>query len=134
MGEADERSLYQEIGGAAGVEDVVAGLYQRTMADETLAPFFADRAIEVIVAHQRELIAGALGGPAAYAGRSLRDAHAGMAIEPEHVHALTTHLVDALSACGVAPSATDRVAAVITRLWYAKQWPREATDDPPAPS
>jgi len=134
VGEADELSLYEEIGGAAGVEDVVAGLYQRTMADETLAPFFADRSMDVIVAHQHELIAGALGGPSAYAGRSLRDAHAGMAIEPAHFHALTVHLVDALSACGVAPSATDRVTAVITRLWYAQQWPHEADDGPPAPS
>jgi hemoglobin len=131
VGEA-ELSLYEEIGGAAGVEDVVAGLYQRTMADDVLAPFFAGRSVDVIVAHQRELIAGALGGPSAYAGRSLRDAHAGMAIEPEHFHALTTHLVDALSACGVAPSATDRVTAVITRLWYAQQWPDGADDGSPA--
>jgi hemoglobin len=122
----DEPSLYLEIGGAAGVEDIVAGLYALTMADPDLAPFFADSSLPTIVAHQHELIAGALGGPSAYTGRSLREAHAGMAIEPVHFRALTTHLVEAMEACGVAPTVTDRVTAVITRLWYAQQWPHEA--------
>ena len=123
MADDDEPMLYDAIGGAEGVEDIVAGLYRRTMADERLAPFFAQRSVPSIVAHQHELLAGALGGPSSYTGRTLRDAHAGLAIEPGDFDALAGHLVAAMEDCGLAPSTNARVAAVITRLWYAQAWP-----------
>lgn len=134
MAHPDEPLLYDEIGGADGIEDIVAGLYQRTMADAQLAPFFAGSSMEAIVAHQHELIAGALGGPSNYAGRSLRDAHAGMAIEPAHVRALTAHLVAAMEASGVAPRATNRLAAVIARLWQSQQWANDAPSGSTSPA
>ena len=51
----------------------VDGLYERILADETLAPYFAGLGIEQLKAHQRAFIAAALGGPAL--PRALDDRH-----------------------------------------------------------
>ena len=129
MADDDEPMLYDAVGGAEGVEDIVAGLYRRTMADDRLAPYFAQSSIPSIVAHQHDLLAGALGGPSAYTGRTLRDAHAGLTIEAGDFEALAGHLVAAMEDCGLAPSINARVAAVITRLWYAQAWADAEDDD-----
>jgi len=57
-----------------------------------------------------------------------------MAIEPAHVRALTAHLVAAMEASGVAPRATNRLAAVIARLWQAQQWANDAPSGSTSPA
>lgn len=130
MAQDDEPTLHELVGGADGVERVVAGLYRRVLADLELAPFFANSDIDALMRHQRELIAEALGGPSAYTGRSLREAHAGLDITLDHFRSLMSHLGEAMTECGVAPAVIARVSSVLTGRWYA-QW----TDppDPPVP-
>jgi hemoglobin len=68
-------ALYDDIGGAPVVRAALNAFYARVLADETLGPFFLGVDIERLKTIQEGFLATALGGPNAYAGRSLRDAH-----------------------------------------------------------
>jgi hemoglobin len=68
-------ALYDEIGGAPAVRAALDAFYPRVLADATLGPFFLGVDIERLKTSQEGFFARALGGPDAYTGRSLQDAH-----------------------------------------------------------
>jgi hemoglobin len=68
-------ALYDEIGGAPTVRAALDAFYPRVLADTTLSPFFLGVDIERLKKSQEGFFAMAMGGPNAYAGRSLHDAH-----------------------------------------------------------
>lgn len=88
-----EQSLYDRLGGEAGVERLVGKFYERVLEDEELAPFFAHVPMERLKAMQKEFFSEALGGPLFYTGRSLRQVHAGRGITKEHLRRFTHHLL-----------------------------------------
>lgn len=122
MSDAVEPSLYERLGRREGIADVVADLYERILGDDDLAPFFRSVDVAVVQRHQLDLVTEATGGPAVFAGRSLRDAHAGLHIEQRHVDLVIGHLSASLAAGGVAPTDVDTVLAVVQRLWVAQFW------------
>jgi hemoglobin len=69
-------ALYDDIGGARVVRAALDAFYPRVLADATLSAFFLGVDIERLKKTQEAFFATALGGSDAYAGRSLRDAHA----------------------------------------------------------
>lgn len=69
-------ALYDDIGGAPTVRAALDAFYPRVLADPTLSPFFLGVDVERLKKIQEGFFATALGGPNAYTGRSLRDAHA----------------------------------------------------------
>ena len=68
-------ALYDDIGGAPAVRAALDAFYPRALADPTLSPYFLGVDIERLKKAQEGFFAMALGGPNAYAGRSLHDAH-----------------------------------------------------------
>src|SRR3954468_10006848 len=94
-------ALYDELGGSAAVSAAVDLFYDRVLADPMLAPYFEGIAVPKLKGHQRAFITAALGGPHAYAGRSMADAHAGLAITPSAFGAVVSHLADSLAELGV---------------------------------
>ena len=68
-------ALYDDIGGAPAVRAALDAFYPRVLADATLSPFFLGVDIEQLKKAQEGFFAMALGGPNAYRGRSLHDAH-----------------------------------------------------------
>jgi hemoglobin len=93
-----EPSLYERIGGEAAIEALVGEFYQRVLADEMLAPFFAGVSLEKLLTMQKEFFSEALGGPLVYSGRSMREVHAGRGINKRHLRRFTGHLLDVLKA------------------------------------
>lgn len=69
-------ALYDDIGGAPAVRAALDAFYPRVLADATLSPFFVGVDIERLKKTQEGFFAMALGGPNAYTGRSLANAHA----------------------------------------------------------
>jgi hemoglobin len=67
--------LYDDIGGAPAVRAALDAFYPRVLADETLSAFFLGVDIERLKTTQEAFFAMALGGPNAYTGRTLHDAH-----------------------------------------------------------
>ena len=68
-------ALYDDVGGARAVRAALDAFYPRVLADATLSPFFLGVDIERLKKTQEGFFAMALGGPNAYTGRSLHDAH-----------------------------------------------------------
>ena len=106
-------SLYERSGGAPAVAAVVDRFYEAILADPLLAPFFGGVDVDRLRAHQRAFVTAALGGPASYGGRRLRDAHADHDIGDDDFDRVLGHLTTALDDCGVAP---DAVVAVMARI------------------
>jgi hemoglobin len=77
-------SLYEQIGGEAGLRAVLRTLYDRLFDDMMVGFFFAGRDKEKLIEHQLWFTARFLGGPSLYEGRSLPDAHAPFPILSAH--------------------------------------------------
>jgi len=92
----ESRTLFDKIGGEAGIERLVGEFYERVLADEVLAPFFEGVPIERLQAMQKEFFSEALGGPLFYSGRSLRQVHDGRGITKEHLRRFVGHLMATL--------------------------------------
>lgn len=109
-------SDYDRIGGATAVRAVVDRFYELILEDARLVAYFTDTDLPRLKRHQVLLISQVLGGPAAYDGQDLRQAHAGMAITPEHFGLVVDHLVQALQEAGVEAEVIARVGAVLAQV------------------
>ena len=123
MSEGGSATLFERLGGEAGVSVVVEDLYSRILDDPELASFFEGVAVDQVKRHQRELVVTAVGGPTSYSGRTIREAHAGYVIEPRHVDRLYLHLSAALATGGVSATDAAVVDGLVKRLWHAQFWP-----------
>lgn len=111
------RSLYDEIGGASAVDAVVDALYERLIADPDLMAYFDGRDMARLKAHQRALVAVALGGTAEeYGGRMMQPAHAGLAITNEAFDKVLDHLLPVLTGAGVPPATSAKILAILQPL------------------
>lgn len=108
-----ESTLYERIGGEAGIKELILAFYVKVLADPELGPFFRDSSIEKLHSMQREFFAMALGGPVRYTGRSLAHVHHGRGITMSHFARFTGHLVETLRDIGVGREDTDAVIARI---------------------
>ncbi len=68
-------SLYQQLGGEAGVQTFVGALYFNLLNDEHLSRFFADVDVARVMHHQEVLLAELLGGEDTSSGLVLAEAH-----------------------------------------------------------
>jgi hemoglobin len=91
---------YERVGGKPAIEEVVERFYARVLADDDLIPYFADADVPSIKRHQVLLLSQVLGGPKAYDGRDLGEAHRGLGISSEHYDRVVAHLVAVLVELG----------------------------------
>ena len=109
-------SIYAAIGGAPAVSAAVDDFYRRVLADPELAGHFTGVDVDRVKAHQRMFIAAALGGPAAYRRRAMREAHAGLRIRSTDFDRVVDHLVATLTALGVPGPTIAMIADVLLPL------------------
>ncbi|MFI6633757.1 group 1 truncated hemoglobin [Nonomuraea fuscirosea] len=109
-------SIFDQIGGASAVSAVVDEFYQRVVADPALAGYFTGTDLDKLKAHQRSFVAAALGGPQEYRGRTMGEAHAGLAITAEAFDTVVGHLAGALTHCGVPPETITTIAGALAPL------------------
>ena len=108
-----QSSLYDQVGGSAGVDRLVGRFYEQIFADPGLRPFFDEVDRDTLIRMQREFFGAALGGPVAYSGTSLHEAHAGRGIEPRHLARFTEHLLTTLRESGLSDDAAEGIVARI---------------------
>jgi hemoglobin len=85
--------MYQTIGGDAGLEAVVDTFYNRLWSDPDLRHYFDDIDKDALKKHQRMFLTYVLGGgPDAYDGRPLPEAHRGLNITDEAFTSVAGHL------------------------------------------
>lgn len=109
-------TIFDAIGGADAVTAAVDQFYDRVFADPDLVDYFTGVDVKRLKAHQRSFIAAAIGGSEIYKGRSMKEAHAGLNVQPEHFDKVVTHLVDTLSSLGVPDDVIAQIGAKLAPL------------------
>jgi len=108
-----QASLYDRIGGAEAIKNMVATFYSKVIADPALRPFFDHVALNKLRHMQVEFFSAALGGPIRYTGRPVIHAHHGLNITRLHFQAFVEHLLDTLARY---PLSEDDRYAIISRV------------------
>ncbi|MGL6234449.1 MAG: group I truncated hemoglobin [Segniliparus sp.] len=106
-------TVYEQIGGAEALEEIVELFYQKVLADESLAGFFTGMDMGRLKGRQVEFFATVLGGPRPYAGTSLRQVHQGRGILAHHFSAAAGHLALALVESGMTGEAVDEIIGAV---------------------
>jgi hemoglobin len=109
-------SIYEAIGGTDAVSLAVDAFYDRVLADPLLLPLFTNTAIPRLKSHQKAFFTWVLGGPNAYQGRPIKDAHAGMGITTEQFTHVAGHLADTLISLNVPQVTVDQVIGKVATL------------------
>jgi len=121
---ATSPTLFDRIGGAAAIAEIVTELYERTRTDPELGPYFHTTDIEVQRRKLTEIIDDALGGPEAPWLLGLEDAHRNRGVSHRHFSLLAAHLIDILTEREVDPGEAD-----VVMNWVAQG--RDAVVDDP---
>lgn len=108
--------IYEQLGGTDGVRTAVTVMYNRIVVDPELAPWFDGIDTERLKSHQRAFLAAAFGGPQVFTGRTVGDAHHGMAITDAAFDRVVSSLMTALADLGVAGEAVVAVGARLEDL------------------
>ena len=90
-------SLYDRLGGGAAVSAVVDNFVARCAGDSRINPKFARTDVPRLKSMLVDQVTEASGGPATYAGRSMRDTHRGMGVTAAEFDALVEDLVATLN-------------------------------------
>ncbi len=91
-----QRSLYQRLGGMEAITAVVEDFVGNVARDKRINRFFAKTDIPRLKRQLVSQICAGSGGPCAYRGRSMKDAHRGLGIRNRHFNALVQDLVKSL--------------------------------------
>ena len=100
-------SLFNRLGGAAGVAEIVQEMYRRVLDDSELAAFFEKVPMDRLHRMQFQFIAAALDGPVEYTGAELNAIHRGRGITAHHFARFCGHFADAVEASGATPRDVD---------------------------
>lgn len=120
------RTLFDQIGGEAGVEKIVEDFYDRVLADPVLKPFFAHTPMDRLRTMQREFFAAALDGPMQYTGQQLSYVHFGRGIKADDFNRFVDLLLETLKSLKLK---SETVNAIIERLnAYAPEVTRPPED------
>ena len=114
------RTLFERIGGAASIENVVDDFYDRLTRDPRVLHHFDPTRLTALKAGQRAWLATALGSPRNEPAADLRQAHRHLVISDEQVSAVLGHLEAAFNAAGVDAELNRQAMSLIARLWHAR--------------
>ena len=110
-------ALIDDLGGPAGVERIVSGLLQGSLADPRIASAFEDTNIDRLRGLLTAQLCELAGGPCHYTGRSMQASHAGLGLHERDFHALVENLQDAMEAEGVPFRSQNRLLALLAPMY-----------------
>jgi hemoglobin len=116
--QANDKSLYESLGGKKAIVAVVDEFVARVAADTRINGFFAATAADPkrLASFKGKLvdqICEASGGPCKYTGKSMKEAHRGMGVSGADFNALVEDLVGALDKFKVAAKDKDALLGVL---------------------
>lgn len=109
---AEEKSLYERIGGEPAVDAAVDLFYRKVLADERISQFFETVDMDGQRAKQKAFLTFAFGGPNSYTGKDMRAAHASMKLTEEHFNAVMESLGGTLKDLKVPDDLIGEAAAI----------------------
>lgn len=107
--------LFDRLGGMKAINQAVDIFYAKVMADPHVSRFFDNITMPRLRAKQKAFLAMVSGGPNAYTGRNLRDAHRPLVeqgLDDSHLDRVIALLGDTLLELGAAPGDVAEVAAI----------------------
>ncbi len=111
-----QKSLFERLGGGDAIRAAVDIFYEYVLGDDDLRPFFEGVNMGLLGRRQVQFFSQALGGPVKYSGRSMRDAHAELMIEPRHFDRVAEHLTSALTDLDVPAELVTEVIKAVAPL------------------
>lgn len=103
----ETKVLFDRLGGATVVAEIVQEMYYRVLNDPELSPFFEGVSMDRLRQMQFHFLASAFDGPAEYSGSDLTRIHAGRGITAKHFAKFCGHFADALEHHDVSPRDVD---------------------------
>jgi len=116
---AQEKSLYQRIGGYDALAAVVDDFVVRLVTDKQFDRFFAGHSTDSkkrIRQHILDQFCAATGGPCIYTGRDMKTSHMGLGITEAEWDAAAKHLTASLDKFKVPEKEKGEVLAFVTTL------------------
>ncbi|WP_203299140.1 group I truncated hemoglobin [Marinobacter sediminum] len=104
-----EPTLYQQLGERAGLAQIVEDLLYLIVDDERINHQFKGVNVAEFHRHLTDQLCQLSGGPCTYSGRSMRKAHADMAITETQFNALAENLILAMEQNGIGTGAQNRL-------------------------
>ena len=116
---AQDKTLYERLGGYDGIAKVVDDFIGRLVADKQFEKFFIGQSTDSkkkIRNHVIEQFCVAAGGPCVYTGRDMKTTHAGLGITEADWNAGANHLIAALDKYKVDEKSKAEVVAFVSTL------------------
>lgn len=117
--QAQEKSLYERVGGYNALAAVVDDFIGSLVADKQFEKFFTGHSIDSkkrIRQHILDQFCAATGGPCVYTGRDMKTTHAGLGITEADWDAAAKHLAASLDKFKVPAKEKGEVLAFVTSL------------------
>lgn len=108
-----EETLYERLGGAEGVDKIVAGTLERHLENPTVAPYFKHLDLEWLHESVVAFFSAGTGGPNNYTGADMVTAHAHLKLNDEEFDAAVADVLASVQASGASQQAHDEVAAIL---------------------
>ncbi|HET9169317.1 MAG TPA: group 1 truncated hemoglobin [Actinospica sp.] len=109
-------TFYERIGGGPALQLAVADFYELVLGDEELNGFFTETDMAQLKKHQAALLTSVLGGPSAYEGRDMVDAHAGLGITERQFLLVRDYLLSVLWKLHVPVDIIEAVSSTVSSL------------------
>lgn len=116
---AQEKSLYERVGGYNALAAVVDDFIGRLVADKQFEKFFIGHSVDSkkrIRQHILDQFCAATGGPCIYTGRDMKTTHSGLGITEADWDAAAKHLAASLDKFKVAEKEKGEILAFVTTL------------------
>lgn len=111
-----EATLYERLGGEAGIAAITEGLLVRSADDPRIREDFAEADIVNLYERLVEHLCALTGGPCTYGGRDMKAAHVGLGLTEADFNALVENLVDAMTERGVPIAAQNELLAILAPM------------------
>ncbi len=111
-----EATLYQHLGGEAGVSAIATSLVDRVAGDPALGRSFKGTNLALIKQHLAAQLCELSGGPRHYDGDNMRDVHAGHDISEAEFYGLVIALREILQERGIALADRNRLLALLAPM------------------
>jgi hemoglobin len=108
-----QKSLYERLGGRAAIQAVVDDFLATVAVDTRINRYFANANIPRLKGHLVDQICQASGGPCAYSGQTMKEAHRGMGVTDAAFDALVEDLVRSLNKFKVPEKERGELLAVL---------------------
>ena len=117
--QAQEKSLYERVGGYDALAAVVDDFIVRLVSDKQFEKFFIGQSNDSkkrIRQHILDQFCAATGGPCVYTGREMKTSHAGLGITNAEWDAAAKHLIASLDKFKVPEKEKSEILAFVTSL------------------